>query len=183
MKGIMFNVLNDLVEDVFGLAVWDEALARVKPASEGVYTSADTYSDDEMVALVMALSDITGVPLEDLLRTYGEYALVPLTHVYPDSVKAGTTLKTFLKNVHSIIHVEVKKLYHDITLPMFEYEEPAPDQLIMIYRSARKLPAVAEGLIDGAARLFSEKIARKTIEVQEKGETYYRFEITFLGTA
>jgi hypothetical protein len=168
MKGIMFNVFSKLVEEKFGLAVWNEILDRVDPKSGGAYTSADTYSDEEMVALVVALSDLTGISMDDLLRTYGEYALEPLTQVYPDSVKDGTdsvkdgtTLKIFLRNVHAIIHVEVKKLYADANLPIFEYEEPAEDQLIMIYRSARNLPAVAEGLIDGAAKFFSEKIARK----------------------
>jgi hypothetical protein len=183
MKGIMFNVFGKLVEEKFGLAVWDEILGRVDPKSGGAYTSVDTYSDEEMVALVVALSDLTGISLEDLLRTYGEYALEPLVQVYPDSVKDGTTLKIFLRNVHAIVHAEVKKLYADAKLPTFEYEEPAEDQLIMIYRSARNLPSVAEGLIDGAAKFFSEKIARKTIEVKENDETYYRFEITFLGSA
>lgn len=181
MKGIMFNVFNTLVEEKFGLGVWDEILDRVNPESGGAYTSADTYSDEEMVALIVALADVTGIPLEDLLRTYGEYALEPLTHVYPDSVTEGTTLKMFLSNIHDIVHAEVKKLYDDANLPIFEYEDPAEDQLTMIYRSKRNLPAVAEGLIDGASKLFSEKIARKTIKVAGNGETYYRFEITFLG--
>lgn len=85
-------------------------MGRVDPKSGGAYTSVDTYSDEEMVALVVALSDLTGISLEDLLRTYGEYALEPLVQVYPDSVKDGTTLKIFLRNVHAIVHAEVKKI-------------------------------------------------------------------------
>lgn len=181
MKGIMFNVFSTLVEEKFGLDVWDDLLDRVNPESGGAYTSADTYADAEMVSLVVALSEMTGIEVNDLLRVYGEYALEPLTKVYPDSVKPGTTLKEFLKSVHGIIHVEVKKLYSDVTLPVFEYEEPTPDQLVMIYRSKRKMPAVAEGLIDGAAKLFAEKIDRKTIEVGQGEDVHYRFEITFLG--
>lgn len=183
MKGVMFNVFNTLVEEKFGLDVWDELLDRVDPDSGGAYTSADTYADAELVALVAALSDVTNVAVEDLLRAYGEYALEPLTKVYPDSVKPGTTLKDFLKSVHGIIHVEVKKLYTDATLPVFEYEEPTEDQLVMIYRSERKMPTVAEGLIDGAAKLFSEKIERKTTEINEGEDVHYRFDITFLGAA
>ena len=83
-------------------------------------------------------------------------------------------------SVHGIIHVEVKKLYPDANLPQFLSEEPSEDKLIMIYRSPRNLPSLAEGLIDGAAKRFNQEIERKTIKIDsDTDEAMYRFEIKF----
>jgi hypothetical protein len=35
MKGIIFTVFNKLVEEKFGLQVWDQLIQATKPASEG----------------------------------------------------------------------------------------------------------------------------------------------------
>ena len=112
--------------------------------------------------------------VEDLVRAFGEYALEPLTGIYPDSVKEGTTLKDFLKSVDGIIQVEVPKLYPDAGIPEFTYEEPAEDQLVMIYKSPRNLPALVEGVIDGAAKSFGQEIQRIIVPIDD---TSYRDQV------
>lgn len=140
--------------------------------------ATDTYPEEELFTLVGALSKATEVPVEDLVRAFGEYAFEPLTGIYPDSVKPGMTVKDFLKSVHGVIHVEVKKLYPDAALPSFDYEDPGPNELVMIYRSPRMLAALAEGLITGAAKHFNTQIDRKTVHVEGDDE-HWRFELTF----
>ena len=49
MKGIVFTLLNELVEEKFGPEVWEKALEIAKPASEGIYTAGDTYSEKELI--------------------------------------------------------------------------------------------------------------------------------------
>jgi len=180
MKGIIFVTFNKLVEEKFGLDVWDDLLGRVDPQSEGVYVSGDTYEDAELMSLVGELSKLTGMGIEDLIRAFGEYALEPLASIYPESInKESMTAKEFLQSVHDIIHIEVKKLYHDAQLPTIKYEDPAPDQLVMIYQSPRKMYMLAEGLIEGTAKYFGIQIERKTIHLTEQGEDIYRFELQF----
>ena len=125
------------------------------------------------------MSEETGAGVPDLVRAFGEYAFEPLLKSYPDSIAKGSTLKEFLKNVHGIIHVEVKKLYQDASPPEFEYEEPEEDELVMIYRSERNLPWAAEGLILGAAKHFGQDGEVGFEEVEEASGPAYRFLIKF----
>ena len=64
------------------------------------------------------------------------------------------TLKQFLLTVDRVVHVEVRKLHPDASLPSFEYLDERDDELTMIYSSPRKMCMLAEGLISGAAKHF-----------------------------
>lgn len=89
------------------------------------------------------------------------------------------TLKEFLKSIDGTIHVEVEKLYPDETLPTISYEEPAANQLVMVYRSHRRLCHFAMGLIQGAAQHFKKKITIKQTHCMLKKDDHCRLEITF----
>jgi hypothetical protein len=138
MKGIIFTEFSQLVEESWGLETWERLLDEVNPPSGGAYTSADTYPDAELFSLVGALSKIVKTPVPDLVRAFGAYLLPHLARRDPSFLK-DKTAKQFLQSVHDVIHVEVKKLYPEAVLPTFSYEDPAPDRLVMLYRSGRKL--------------------------------------------
>jgi len=110
MKGIVYTLFSQLVEEKFGIEVWDEILDDVKPESEGVYTSTDSYDNQELFALVGALSKKTGVDVPDLVRAFGQFSLGEFARRYPVFFE-NTNAKAFLKSIHDVIHVEVKKLY------------------------------------------------------------------------
>lgn len=93
--------------------------------------------------------------------------------------KKDMTLKEFLKSIDGTIHVEVEKLYPDETLPTISYEEPAAKQLVMLYRSHRRLCHFAIGLIQGAAQHFKKRITIKQTHCMLKKDDHCRLEITF----
>ncbi len=158
MKGMVFTMLNDLVEAQFGINVWDELIDETKPASEGVYTSVEVYPDTELLAYVQALSARTGIPQPDLVRAFGKFVMMKFNEMHPEFFE-NHDAKSFLKSVHDVIHVEVKKLHPDVVLPEFKYEDPGEDQLVMHYYSPRNLCHLAEGLIDGASELFKTEVS------------------------
>ena len=149
MKGVIFNVFNQMIEEKFGLETWQELIDKTNPSSGGIYTSIDTYSTNELFSMVVALSQLKNIPVEALVLAFGEYAFVQLAKLYPQFFK-GKDIKQFLLSIHGHIHVEVEKLYPGAELPSFTYEEPSANQLVMIYSSPRKLCKLAEGLIEGA---------------------------------
>ncbi|MCA9186307.1 MAG: heme NO-binding domain-containing protein [Pirellulaceae bacterium] len=179
MKGIVFTCLNEMVEDTFGVAAWDDMLGQAH--LDGVYTAADTYADAEMLALVGAMSDRTGTAPADLIREFGKYMLPKMAEQYPVFFPPGMVARQFLLSVHDIIHVEVKKLFPDAELPTFQYEMPADDQLVMVYRSRRQLCVLAEGLIEGAAAYFGEQLRYKQSQCYHQGDDHCRIEICFMG--
>ena len=179
MKGIVFTVLNELVESRFGLSAWDSLLART--GHKGIYTSAASYPDAEAMSLVAGLSLQTGIAAQTLVRVFGKFLFGGFVRHYPCFFTNQQTAKGLLKSVDSMIHVEVKKLYPDAVLPRFEYEDPAENQLVMIYRSPRKLCALAEGLFEGAAAHFGTTIQQTQTRCVHRGDDHCRFELTFGG--
>ncbi|MEO1037655.1 MAG: heme NO-binding domain-containing protein [Pseudomonadota bacterium] len=178
MKGIVFNIFNDLVTDNFGYETWDTLIDRTGPASDAVYTSAGVYPDEELVAYVTELSKITGASAAELIRTFGKYMMHKFKSIHPEFLEKHTA-KTFLESVHDVIHVEVKKLHPDSLLPTFEYESSAEDRLTMIYSSPRKLCYLAEGLIFGVSEVFGEAIELEHPQCMHEGASSCRLELRF----
>ena len=178
MKGIVFIFLNRLVEEKYGLALWDTILETVQPKSNGIYTSGKTYPDNEIVDLVSKLSELSRHSIHDLLHVFGHYMFAQLSVLYPDFLKTKD-LKSLLLSVDSVIHKEVNKLYPDANVPKFTYEEPNSNTLIMVYSSARKLCPLAIGLIEGAADHYCESISHYQESCMLDGASECRIRITF----
>lgn len=157
MKGMVFTMLNDLVESQFGIDTWDDLIDETQPESGGIYTSVETYPDQELLAYVQALSTRTGIPQADLVRAFGKFVLGKFYEIHPEFFDQHTA-KSFLQSVHDVIHVEVKKLHPDVVLPEFTYEDAGENGLIMNYYSPRQLCHLAEGLIQGTSERFSQAI-------------------------
>jgi hypothetical protein len=68
-----------------------------------------------------------------------------------------------LKTIDNHIHVEVRKLYPDAELPVFEYQQPDEDHLILTYNSPRGFADFALGLIEGCIQHFGD-----TVEIERK---------------
>ncbi len=178
MKGVVFSMLNEMVESQFGLEVWDELLESCQLDSEGIYTAGDSYHDSELFVLVSTLSEMKGVPVDGLIEAFGEFSLTYFAEHYADFFKDHNA-KSFLKSVDQLIHVEVKKLYPGAATPEFSYEDSAENQLSMTYRSPRKLYTFAKGLIKGTASYYHTNIDIN-MHIHEDGkDDYCRFLLTF----
>ncbi len=177
MKGIVFNLLSEMVEEKFGLEAWDAVLD--KAGSEGLYVATETYSDEELLALVAAGSELTNIPANDLVRAFGQYMIPRFAEHYSVFFEGHTNLKDFLLTVDSVIHVEVRKLYPEAGLPEFTYDNGQPDKLTMMYRSPRKMCALAEGLIEGSAAHFEQPCTIHHEVCMHKGADHCALELEF----
>ncbi len=157
MKGIIFTEFLELVEDKFGLEMVDTIISENELESGGAYTAVGTYNHSEIVKLVVSLSKHSDIPVEALLIVYGEYLFGTFVKSYGHFIEAAPDSFTFLKSVESYIHVEVQKLYTDAELPSFDTKESGDNVMEMIYKSERKLSAVAEGLIIGCLKHYGEE--------------------------
>jgi predicted hydrocarbon binding protein len=176
MKGIVFTLLNEMVEENYGLEAWDQLLQNA--SCDGIYISTETYPDAELMALVGAASEMTNIPANALVKAFGEYMFPSFQEKYPILFKEGMTFKPFLLTVDRVIHVEVRKLYPDAGLPEFKYQDESDNELVMLYRSPRKLCALAEGLIAGAAKHFNADYQLKHDICMHNGDDHCRFELT-----
>ena len=62
MKGVVFNLLEEMVEQNFGIAVWDSLLEATN--QDGIYVSTETYPDEMLAALVVAAHEKSGIPVK-----------------------------------------------------------------------------------------------------------------------
>lgn len=154
MKGIVFNILEQMVVETAGLEAWDQILQDVQLESQGIYTAGKSYPDDEVVAIATRASEMLDIPMNDLIKTFGTYLFGKLAQRYPVFIEQETTFFGFLKSVHDVIHVEVRKLYDEPSLPDFRHQQINDNQLLMRYSSPRKFCMLAEGLIAGAAEHY-----------------------------
>jgi len=143
----------DMVEDVFGLEAWDAILQ--KSGHSGIYIATDTYPDQELMDLVGAAHEVSGIPVSELVTSFGEYMFPRFLETNPQFFSDDMTLKSFLLSVDRIIHVEVRKLHPGAILPEFKYKDESDNELTMYYTSPRKLCHLAAGLIAGAAAHFN----------------------------
>ncbi len=155
MKGVIFNVLEELVIETAGMDAWNNVLAAT--GYEGVYTSGDSYPDEELFALAAEICKVLNLDLATVVGIFGEYLFDQLDARHPVFVQQSSDLRSFLLSVDTVIHGEVLKLYQNPNLPRFSYRDEG-DTLVMNYTSERKLCILAEGLIRGAAKRFNANV-------------------------
>lgn len=156
MKGIVFSEFLEMVEAQFGLETVDTIIENSNLPSGGAYTAVGTYEFSEMIQLVTHLSTSTGMPVNDLLYTFGLYLFDSLLRAHPEVVSSYKNPFSLLYSIEDHIHVHVKKLYPDAELPTFKILERTDSSLTMVYSSSRGLYALAHGLITKTFEHFKQ---------------------------
>ncbi|MGV3637217.1 MAG: heme NO-binding domain-containing protein [Flavobacteriales bacterium] len=158
MLGVIFTEFLELVEQRFGLAMTDRILTEAAPANGGAYTAVGHYPHTEMVALVGRLHQATGIPIADLLRTFGEHLFGRLAEQYPDMIAGVPDSLSLFATIDRHIHVQVKKLYPNAELPTFRHAQLPDGGMELTYTSKRRMADLAEGLMIGCARHMGEEL-------------------------
>jgi len=156
VKGVLFNVAEDVVNETLGAAAWDGALRHA--CVDGIYTSIGDYPHGELDAIVDAIAGSTGLAPADVLRHVGRHGYEPLVQRQPALVAGIDDLGALLHRLEEVIHPEVHKLYPDATPPEFSVADLGPGSWELVYRSDRGLCHLAEGLVQGAAASFATTV-------------------------
>lgn len=178
MKGMLFISFLDLVENQYGQDMVESILSEVAPETGGVYTSAGDYDHRELIALVVALGKQAEVSVASLTKSFGMYHFAEFIAAYPQLFKGLDSSFALLEKVDSFIHEEVKTLYPGARPPKFECTKVDDHMLELLYQSPRCLGDVAEGLIQGCAAYYGEKITVKRERLGDKSGAIERFTIT-----
>lgn len=169
MKGVVFTEFMEMVEARMGLDMLDRIITEAELPNDGAYTSVGTYDHAELVRLVTALSNATGLSTSELIYMFGEQLFQRFTVSYPALMGDAPTAFEFLSRIDGVIHVEVRKLYPDAELPKLACERPSPDALTILYSSPRGFGDLAAGLIAGCIKHFNEpiRVARTNLEKED----------------
>lgn len=178
MKGVVFNILEGFIDESFGDGTFDEIIDTVFIEEIDPFVGPGTYPDEHLFLIVQKAVELKKLDLEPILRTFGKYMFFQLAIKYPNFVQHHDNPKDFIKTVHNVIHVEVKKLFPEAETPKFLYSNDIDGKLTMRYESKRNLFSLAEGLIEGSGEFYNKpvKVIRKSFSVDEN---YCVFDLEF----
>lgn len=167
MKGVVFNLLEEVVDESYGPDVWEDLLDAA--GLEGAYTSLGSYDDAEMIGLVTAAASQLSLTPEAVLRWFGQRAIARMFERWPGYFDAHQRTVPFLRSLNSVIHPEVRKLYPGADCPFFDFSSPPDGSLLLGYQSPRKLCALAHGFILGAGDHYGETLTVRHLECMHDG--------------
>ena len=178
MKGVVFNLLEQIIARDHGEDTWDALLDTAELG--GSYTSLGSYPDEDFRKLVSAAADALAMSADDVIRWFGRSALPLFAARYPQLFTPHDSTMSFVLTLNDIIHPEVRKLYPGADVPEFDFE--LRDRvLVMGYRSPRKLCSFAEGLLLGAADHFGERLTIEEPSCMKRGDGECMLEIEVSG--
>lgn len=180
MKGVVFTEFLEMVEDRFSPDMVDDIIDDAQLPHGGVYTAVGTYPHGEIVAMVVALSQRSGVPVPDLIRVFGQHLFGRFVKAYPAFFVGVNDAFQFMSGIEDIIHAEVLKLYPDAQLPRFTVEHHDAHRLVLLYQSPRHFEDLAEGLMHGCVAHFGHPVHIER-EATPDGAQAQRFILTRQG--
>ncbi len=168
MKGIIFTEFLEMVEDRYGWEMSEQIIEDAALPNDGAYTAVGTYPHEELVRLVIALSQRSKTDVSDLIKAFGRHAFARFVIGYPFMFEGVTDAFDFLESIENHIHVEVRKLYPAAELPRFATQR-SDNRLQMNYQSERPFADFAEGLIEGCLTYFGQPITLTRQESRADG--------------
>lgn len=179
MKGIIFNIIENFILEKYGEETFDAIIANCQLETTEPFVGPGTYSDNDMLEILRSATDKLGIDTASILRLIGQYSFSQLAGRYPNFVEPHDDAKKFLMTVDGIIHVEVRKLYQETQLPVFQYHDISQNSLTITYYSKRKLYTFMEGLIEGVAQHFGVNIHQNHKIFEKDGEEFCNFNLKF----
>lgn len=177
MKGLIFVEFIELMDEKFGPEFTEEVISGVNLPSKAQYTNVGTYDDGEMSMLLEKVSEKTKIHIPKLLIEFGHHLFNSFKKKHPQLIGGMNDSFELLKKIDDYIHVEVRKIYDHAQLPTFDHEEVSASELNLVYRSERKLPWLALGLIEATMVHFNE-VYRIDEEVKQPDFSHVLFRIS-----
>lgn len=169
MKGIVFNLLEQVIAAERDEEAWDSILEHA--GVEGAYTAVGNYPHEEFIQLIKAAGHELDRPPDDVVRWFGRHALPLLVERYPTFFEGHTSTRSFLLTLNDVIHPEVRKLFPGSYAPEFEFDTSVGDDVLLLgYVSHRHLCSFGEGLIEGAAAHFGERVEVEQSKCSKRGD-------------
>ena len=177
MKGIIFNLLQEVTVQHYGEGTWDELL--LSRGLVGAYTSLGSYPDEEIQGLILEAARMLDLTPFEVLRWFGNQAMPLLFKRYPAFFREPASTRAFLLSVNHIIHPEVRKIYPGAQVPTFEFQDAPDGGLLISYRSPRRMCALAQGFAEGAAEYYGEMVVFEHLECMHQGDERCLCSISF----
>ena len=178
MKGVLFNVVEDVVTEALSADAWDDVVDD--SGVSGAYTSLGDYPDGELVSLVDATAAATNLSQTETLQLSGRLGFKHLVSRAPQLLDGIEDWRGVLNSLDDIIHPEVRKIYPDADVPGFDAITDG-DALLVTYSSKRGLCALADGLVLGCGDWFDTPLVVEHESCVHTGDEVCTMRVTEVG--
>lgn len=175
----MFNLAQEVVIHHRSEDLWDTMLDRA--GLSGAYTAMGSYPDGDALRLLEVAVDALDSTPSEVLRWFGREAMPMLAARYPRYFAGYGSARSFVLAVNGVVHPEVGQMYPDTNAPALNFSDEPDGSLTMSYGSERKLCALAQGLIEGAAEHFGETLGFEHLRCMNEGAETCLCRISFRG--
>jgi len=169
MHGIIHLELHNFVKSQYGEDALRQVLARAEQSST-VITPLQSYPDADLVAMVVAASELTGRPATKLLEAFGEFLVPTYVGLYGALLKPTWRTLDVIERTEETIHRVVRRRQPGALPPRLRTVRVGPKMAILTYDSPRRLCAVARGIARGLASRFGEQLTITDIECMHRGD-------------
>jgi predicted hydrocarbon binding protein len=179
VHGYVLTTLRRFVIEGYGYAAWYSLLeaAGIGPRE---YANLLHYPDEEVAALVKAASELTGAPVSEVVERFGQFIGRDLLSIYRPLVDPAWRTLDLLEHTEETIHRAVRTLNAHAHPPALRAERTAPNRVVVFYRSARQLCALARGIVYGVASVYRERVAIAEPSCMLAGADHCRLEVSLL---
>ncbi|MDH5401575.1 MAG: heme NO-binding domain-containing protein [Candidatus Heimdallarchaeota archaeon] len=157
MHGIIFILLQKYVTSNYDSKTWNQ-LKTTSGLNNAIFSSLQTYDDEELIKLVVRASEMTNTAIPLILEDFGKFISNDLIRMYPMLIRSTWKTLDLIENTEQTIHTVVRAQNPGATPPELSVERLSEKELKLTYVSTRKLCKVAFGIAQGIAKHFGEKL-------------------------
>lgn len=180
MYGIVNKAIEELVLQEFGAEIWNRVKLRSGVDHE-YFISNQPYDDGDTYKLAAAISDETGLPLEQVLVTFGEYWVLKTgKEKYGGLMMAGgDSLQDFLLNLPAF-HNRIMLIYPNLQPPEFRVEPLGSTGVAVHYYSHRQgLQPFVQGLLQGLAKMYQTEAVVTLVQSRLQNHDHEIFHVNW----
>jgi len=179
MHGLILAELKKFVDVRLGGDAW-KALLKDAGLGVKVYMPTQVYPDSDVTAIVGAASRTAGLPVATVLEQFGEFIVPDLLAVYGAYVKPEWKTLELILNTEETIHRVVRTRDPGALPPELKVTRSSAAEVVIEYTSARRLCAVARGIVKGVASHYRETISIAEPQCMLRGDAHCRISVKVL---
>ncbi len=182
MHGLIFFYLQKFADvAAAGSTSW-KGIRASTATSTAKYLPSGVYPDADAVAILTTIAETTGRPLPEILEEFGQFLAPHLIKVAGQVVDPTWRTLDLIEHTEAIIHAMVRTTNPGAAPPVLETVRQSPDELHLVYSSARRLCPLATGLMRGIAAHYGETIRIEEPSCLLRGDPFCSFVIEHVAT-
>jgi tRNA A-37 threonylcarbamoyl transferase component Bud32/predicted hydrocarbon binding protein len=181
VHGLIFFYIQKFADEAAkGNTSWDAVRSSVT-TSTNKYLPSGVYPDADAVQLLQSIAQSAGRTLPKILEQFGEFLAPHLVRVAGTHIDPSWRTLDLIENTESIIHAMIRSANPGAAPPVLETVRQSPNELHLVYSSARRLCPLALGLMRGMAKHYGEEISIEEPSCMLRGDPFCSFVVQSQG--